>query len=56
MHLELLHRINSWFRGFASDGWTWIDSLNREQWLLFLGLTSVLGFMCMRGFGSRKEF
>jgi hypothetical protein len=36
--------------------WSWISSLNKEEWLLLLIVVTALGFLCMRGFGSRKNY
>lgn len=34
----------------------WIESLNRQDWLIALTVCAVLGLLCMRGFGSRKFY
>ena len=39
-----------------SGTWTWFATLSREEWLVVLACVSVAGFLCMRGFGSRKEY
>ena len=45
---------------FLSDsyqsGWGWVNGLDRQQWMMMLMATMVLGFLCMRGFGSRKHY
>jgi hypothetical protein len=32
------------------------DRLNPQQWLLVLGAVIIIGLLCMRGFGSRKQY
>jgi hypothetical protein len=41
--------------GFDS-GWQWVSGLDRQEWLMLLLVTAILGFMCMRGFGSRNSY
>ena len=38
------------------DVWVWLAALNYQEWFLLLGITSLAGFMCMRGFGSRADY
>ena len=32
------------------------DSMGTQHWMLVLGAVLVLGFFCMRGFGSRSNY
>lgn len=45
---------------FLSDSyysfWAWINGLDRHEWFTLLIVVMVLGFLCMRGFGSRKNY
>jgi hypothetical protein len=34
----------------------WAMGLNRHEWLVMLALVTVIGFFCMRGFGSRNNY
>lgn len=34
--------------------WRWFDSLNTEEWFVLLGITAMLGFLCLRGMGTQK--
>lgn len=34
----------------------WFDRLNRQEWLALLLVVMVVGFMCMRGYGSRSNY
>jgi hypothetical protein len=34
----------------------WVLSLNRQEWLIVLVAVTVIGFFCMRGFGSRNNY
>ncbi|MCA9259150.1 MAG: hypothetical protein KDA61_08120 [Planctomycetales bacterium] len=54
--MQILDAIGAWFRGGLYGIWAWANSLNYQEWFLFLGIASVLGFMCMRGYGSRSEY
>ncbi len=38
----------------AVMGWTM--SLDRQEWLIVLVSVTVLGFFCMRGYGSRNNY
>ncbi|MEN1681885.1 MAG: hypothetical protein AAGJ46_20075 [Planctomycetota bacterium] len=38
------------------SGWAWFAALNREEWLVVLAVGCLLGFLCMRGFGSRSNY
>ncbi len=33
-----------------------LNGMGRMQWLLVFGAAVLLGFLCMRGFGSRKQY
>jgi hypothetical protein len=48
--------IGQWIRTGLHDGWQWVQSLNYQEWFLLLGLVSAAGLLCMRGYGSRKEY
>ncbi len=45
---------DKWAHGLG-DTWRWFNSLNTDEWLIVLGVVCVLGFLCMRGTGSRAE-
>ncbi len=32
------------------------NRLDRTQWMIAMGIVCGLGLLCMRGFGSRKDF
>jgi len=34
----------------------WLDTLNQTEWFLLLLGVLILGAMCLRGFGSRKNY
>jgi len=38
------------------DVWDWFNRLNREEWVVVLAVVSVLGFLCMLGYGSRSKY
>ena len=48
----LLERINS----APNDAWRWFNALNRDEWIVVLAAVTFLGFLCMRGFGSRSNY
>jgi len=33
-----------------------LNGFDRQQWILFFIGTLVVGYLCMRGFGSRKNY
>lgn len=39
-----------------SSSWDWLNGLDRQSWLYLLGITTVIGLLCMRGFGSRSSY
>ncbi|MEM6799223.1 MAG: hypothetical protein AAF589_06885 [Planctomycetota bacterium] len=52
------------FFKYISDQWTtvmgtswrWFSALNREEWMVVLAVCCALGFLCMRGYGSRSNY
>jgi hypothetical protein len=38
------------------DLWSWFSRLTREEWVVVLAVVSVLGFLCMLGYGSRSKY
>ncbi len=44
------------FFEFQRWGMSHIYGLNRNEWLIVLVVVMLLGFICMRGFGSRKNY
>ncbi|MCA9239587.1 MAG: hypothetical protein KDA37_05285 [Planctomycetales bacterium] len=48
----LLDKIND----APGDTWAWFNSLSRDEWFIVLGVVTLLGFLCMRGFGSRSTY
>ena len=38
------------------DVWEWFARLTREEWIVVLAVVSVLGFLCMLGYGSRSKY
>jgi len=53
---EIIDRISERVGGYAGDLWGWFNLLTREEWLVVLALVSVLGFLCMLGYGSRSKY
>jgi hypothetical protein len=48
--------ISEWIGDYVGDLWGWFNILTREEWLVVLALVSVLGFLCMLGYGSRSKY
>jgi len=46
----------AWLSSSYSATWQWINSLDRQEWLMLLSLVAGLGFFCMRGYGSRSNY
>jgi hypothetical protein len=34
----------------------WLDTLNENEWFILLVGVLILGALCLRGFGSRKNY
>jgi hypothetical protein len=34
----------------------WLDTLNETEWFILLLCVLILGALCLRGFGSRKNY
>jgi len=39
-----------------SDAVHWVNRLDRQGWFLVLCCAVVVGFFCLRGFGSRSNY
>lgn len=48
----LMERLND----ASGDLWNWFNSLSRDEWMIVLAVVTALGFLCMRGFGSRSSY
>ncbi len=35
--------------------WRWFSSLSQEEWMIVLGTASLLGFLVVRGLGTRHR-
>ena len=35
---------------------SWVSTLNRTEWFILLVCVLIVGALCMRGFGSRKNY
>ena len=45
-----------WFDSRLEDSWGLIDAMNRTEWLILLSVVTLLGFLMLRGFGSRQGY
>ena len=52
----LKDHVVDFFMNVVNDIWRWFTLLNREEWLVVLGVAAACGFLCMRGFGSRSKY
>jgi len=41
---------------FVRGAMRYVEALDIQQWLLVLVAAVVVGFFCMRGFGSRSQY
>ena len=41
---------------FLRDAWRFIDHMTPQHWFYVLVVAIVLGFVCLRGFGSRSNY
>jgi hypothetical protein len=53
--VTILHWISQTIDESYRNTWEWLHHLDRQQWLVLLAVTTALGFLCMRGFGSRAK-
>jgi hypothetical protein len=53
---ELLDRITGTGSQMRGGVWEWFQALTREEWVVVLAVVSVLGFLCMLGYGSRSKY
>ncbi len=53
---ELFTRVVSQTFQVRGDLWDWFSQLTREEWVVVLAVVSVLGFLCMLGYGSRSKY
>ncbi len=53
MNNSLFSNLGTWFQSMLAETWNWFNSLHYQEWFLLLGIIAALGFLCMRGYGSR---
>ena len=53
---EIMDRILDAPSNLRGDVWHWFAQLSREEWVVVLAVISVLGFLCMLGYGSRSKY
>lgn len=39
-----------------NQAFRWLEHLNMQEWTLVLAGVAVVGFLCLRGFGSRSAY
>ena len=44
------------FTNWISELYELSGGLTRQNWMIVLGIVVVVGFFCMRGFGSRTNY
>jgi len=49
-------QFTKWLGQCSGSVWAWFNGLERQEWLVLLGTVAVLGFFCMRGYGSRSHY
>jgi hypothetical protein len=52
----LIQRMVDETHELRGDLWEWFSRLTREEWVVVLAVVSVLGFLCMLGYGSRSKY
>jgi hypothetical protein len=53
---ELFRQLFAPVHDVRGDLWDWFSRLTREEWVVVLAVVSVLGFLCMLGYGSRSKY
>lgn len=62
MLTNLLSKLMSVWSYLSKPGEIWgdiiqeADGLRTDQWYIVMGVVVVAGMLCMRGFGSRKDY
>ena len=46
----------SYLHNAYKDSLSWALSLNKSEWMLVMIVVVAVGFICLRGFGSRKDY
>jgi hypothetical protein len=56
--LPVARRNSMWnaYQQFCREILRWAMSLNRQEWLILLVAVTIIGFFCMRGYGSRNNY
>jgi hypothetical protein len=44
------------YQQFCRTIMSWTLTLDRKEWLIILVVVTVIGFFCMRGYGSRNNY
>lgn len=44
------------YLSLMNSTWIWFATLTREEWLVVLSAATAIGFICMKGFGSRSSY
>ncbi len=53
MDWSFITKFGDWFQTALHNTWNWFNQLGYQEWFLLLGIVATLGFLCMRGHGSR---
>ncbi len=53
MNWSMKASIGDWIHSSFLSTWNWLNQLSYQEWFLLLGIIAALGFLCMRGYGSR---
>ena len=53
---DFFYNVSFWLSQAYHSALEWIQTLDRTDAVALLVVVSVFGFLCMRGFGSRKDY
>jgi hypothetical protein len=53
MNWSFATNFGDWIQSGLHHSWNWLNQLSYQEWFLLLGIVASLGFLCMRGYGSR---
>lgn len=45
-----------WLNEALRHAWAWFAHLDRQEWVMVMIATTIAGFLCLRGFGSRNQY
>lgn len=51
--MDYVYEAQVWIHTTIQQTWSWFSTLSQQEWMVVLGIVTVFGFLCMRGFTHR---